>query len=98
MAGHGLRMGHGVEQTAFVEDVQKKGFEKGTPMVLVNQKIVYRHMPQEGGGGIGDEIMSEKRTHAFLPHDMHANKRAIKDGVLSNYPNIPGVLTFPSAL
>ena len=60
--------------TAFSEllDVQKKGFEKGAPMVFVKQKMVYRR------DGSDDVAIAEERSHVYLAAP--ANRRGVKQG------------------
>lgn len=65
----------GERATAFSEmlDVQKKGFEKGSPMVFVKQKIEYK---REGSDRVA---ILEERSHVYLAAP--ANRRGAKQGM-----------------
>ncbi|KAF9497829.1 hypothetical protein BDN71DRAFT_534406 [Pleurotus eryngii] len=60
-----------------IENVAKKGFEKGSPMVFVNQRIRYRMegMPDS------DVCVDEERSHVYLAHSAKGTKapREVKD-------------------
>jgi hydroxyacyl-ACP dehydratase HTD2-like protein with hotdog domain len=67
-----LIIGEEVQALSTVTSVEKKGFEKGSPMVFVNQTIEYtrpgHHVPS----------VVEERTHVYLPPGL--NKRSIREG------------------
>lgn len=72
----GLRIGHSAVAHARVTSVEKKGFDKGTPMVFVRQKILYRHHDMLGG-----DLFTEDRTHVYLPTGFGAEKRSVRECV-----------------
>ena len=55
-----------------ISAVDKKGFETGTPMVFVKQKIEYR------GVGIDEVCVEEERSHVYLATP--GNRRGAKEG------------------
>ncbi|PCH38014.1 hypothetical protein WOLCODRAFT_23024 [Wolfiporia cocos MD-104 SS10] len=55
-----LLIGDKAVATATISSVEKKGFEKGSPMVFVKQKIEYR---REGASEVSIE---EERSHVYL--------------------------------
>ena len=75
----------GDRATAFSEmhDVQKKGFEKGAPMVFVKQKIEYKKEDSD------DVAILEERSHVYLAAP--ATRRGVKQGMFAlcalNRPN-----------
>lgn len=68
-----LIVGEEVEAQSTVTSVEKKGFEKGSPMVFVNQTIEYRRP--------GHHVPStvEERSHVYLPPGL--NKRSVREGM-----------------
>jgi len=66
-----LIIGEEVQALSTVTSVEKKGFEKGSPMVFVNQTIEYtrpgHHVPS----------VVEGRTHVYLPPGL--KKRSIRE-------------------
>jgi hydroxyacyl-ACP dehydratase HTD2-like protein with hotdog domain len=73
-----LTVGETVESISKVSSVEKKGFEKGTPMVFVNQTIEYY---RQLGKGIANIV--EDRSHVYLPPEHH--KREVRDGMQSEF-------------
>ncbi|CCM02417.1 uncharacterized protein FIBRA_04515 [Fibroporia radiculosa] len=71
---HPLLIGEKAVATARVSSVEKKGFEKGSPMVFVKQKIEYR---KEGS----DEVaIEEERSHVYLASPGNRREaRIVKD-------------------
>lgn len=69
-----LVIGDKVNSLSTVASVQKKGFEKGRPMVFVNQMIEYRKK------GSNDLSVVEDRSHVYLPPGL--KKREPRDGML----------------
>jgi hydroxyacyl-ACP dehydratase HTD2-like protein with hotdog domain len=67
-----LVIGDRVESISTVSSVEKKGFEKGTPMVFVNQTIKYRRFGQKAVNIV------EERSHVYLPPGH--NKREVREG------------------
>ena len=67
-----LRVGDRVTALSELLDVQKKGFERGTPMVFVKQKIEYKR------DGCNDVAIAEERSHVYLAAP--ANRRTVKQG------------------
>ncbi|TDL24774.1 hypothetical protein BD410DRAFT_785482 [Rickenella mellea] len=72
--GAGLGVGKYARATAKVVKVDKKGFDKGAPMLFVHQDIVYKNVDGPKKGEI-----TERRTHVFLPEGAVANKRSVRD-------------------
>lgn len=70
-----LHVGEKVIAFSDMLDVQKKGFEKGIPMVFVKQKIEYKL------DGSNDVAIEEERSHVYLAAP--ANSRGVKQGALS---------------
>jgi len=72
-----LVIGDNVKSVATVSSVEKKGFEKGTPMVFVNQTIEYTK--------IGNTVahIVEERSHVYLPPGH--NKREVREGTQSAF-------------
>lgn len=66
-----LAIGERVRSISTVSSVEKKGFEKGTPMVFVNQTIEYQKL--------GTSVMNiiEERSHVYLPPGH--NKREVRE-------------------
>ena len=67
-----LRIGEHATATSTVLDVQKKGFEKGSPMVFVRQRIEYKRQPE------AEVAIAEERSHVYLAGP--ANRRGVKQG------------------
>lgn len=67
-----LIIGEEVEARASVTSVLKKGFEKDSPMVFVNQTIEYRKLGQNVPSTV------EERTHVYLPPGL--NKNSVREG------------------
>ena len=67
-------MGSRAEARARIVGVEKKGFEKGAPMVFVRQRIAYRH------AGETQAWYEEERTHVYLPVDVRADRRIARKG------------------
>jgi hydroxyacyl-ACP dehydratase HTD2-like protein with hotdog domain len=72
-----LVIGDDVKSVATVSSVEKKGFEKGTPMVFVNQTIEYTKI-----GNTMAHIV-EERSHVYLPPGH--NKREVREGTQSSF-------------
>jgi hypothetical protein len=72
-----LVIGDNVKSVATVSSVEKKGFEKGTPMVFVNQTIEYTK--------IGNTVahIVEERSHVYLPPGH--NEREVREGTQSAF-------------
>ncbi|KAL0955748.1 hypothetical protein HGRIS_001963 [Hohenbuehelia grisea] len=70
-----LLVGSPATATWEVASVQKKGFEKGNPMVFVNQRIQYRTHGRE------DVSIDETRAHVYVAHSAKSGKgpREVKD-------------------
>ena len=69
-----LTMGSRAEARARIVGVEKKGFEKGAPMVFVRQRITYR------SAGETRALYEEERTHVYLPVDARADRRIARKG------------------
>jgi hydroxyacyl-ACP dehydratase HTD2-like protein with hotdog domain len=67
-----LHIGQRMKAKSTVTSAMKKGFEKGTPMVFVNQLIEYRK-PK-----ITEPLIVEERSHVYLPPGH--NKREPREG------------------
>lgn len=67
-----LAMGERVTSMSRVSSVEKKGFEKGMPIVFVNQTIDYRR------SGMSEVNITEERSHVYLPPGH--NKREAREG------------------
>ncbi|KAJ7089844.1 hypothetical protein B0H15DRAFT_839470 [Mycena belliarum] len=63
-----LRIGETAMSTSTVRSVEKKGFDKGSPMVFVNQKIEVAMVGQ------GRSSVVEERTHVYLADSIAGNK------------------------
>ncbi|KAI5123365.1 hypothetical protein M0805_001786 [Coniferiporia weirii] len=72
-AGLRVSAGAGATARAKVVKVEKKGFERGMPMVFVHQNIEY-----EQGTGEGPAVV-EERIHVYLPKDARADRRAVRE-------------------
>lgn len=68
----GLRVGDAVHASSRLLDVQKKGFERGAPMVFVKQQIEYKRV------GSDAVAIAEERSHVYLAAP--ANRRSVKQG------------------
>jgi len=63
-----LLVGESAVSTSTVDSVEKKNFEKGTPMVFVNQKIEVTMV------GKARPSVIEERAHVYLADSIAANK------------------------
>ncbi|KAJ6561075.1 hypothetical protein DFH09DRAFT_502476 [Mycena vulgaris] len=63
-----LLVGESAVSTSTVDSVEKKGFEKGTPMVFVNQKIEVTML------GKRQSSVVEERAHVYLAESLAVNK------------------------
>lgn len=70
-----LLIGEKADAISTVSSIQKKGFEKGTPMVFVNQTIEYKAAGKRNPGII------EERAHVYLPPGV--SKRENREGIWS---------------
>jgi len=73
--GPPLVIGERATAISTVESVEKKGFEKGKPMVFVNQNIEVTMV------GKKDPSIVEKRSHVYLPESASVSNspREVKD-------------------
>ncbi|KLO13542.1 hypothetical protein SCHPADRAFT_359331 [Schizopora paradoxa] len=66
-----LRMGQDATARARVVRVERKGFEKGNPMVFVHQEIEYGHgvscSSSRSGSNASPAPVTERRVHVYLP-------------------------------
>ncbi|EKM55614.1 uncharacterized protein PHACADRAFT_256349 [Phanerochaete carnosa HHB-10118-sp] len=67
-----LHVGEKVTAYSEMRDVQKKGFERGSPMVFVKQQIEYKR------DGSDDVAIEEERSHVYLA--AQASSRGVKQG------------------
>lgn len=67
-----LLIGDEAVSVSTIDSVQKKGFEKGRPMVFVNQKIQYSKAGSE------DVAIQETRSHVYLASP--GNSRGTREG------------------
>ncbi|THH12025.1 hypothetical protein EW145_g260 [Phellinidium pouzarii] len=58
-----------------ISKIEKKGFEKSTPMVFVHQNIDYEQALEDG------PLINEERIHVYLPRQARADKRGVHSGV-----------------
>ncbi|THU89515.1 hypothetical protein K435DRAFT_729039 [Dendrothele bispora CBS 962.96] len=56
-----------------VDSIEKKGFEKGRPMLFVNKKIEFTM------AGANNPSFVEERVHVYLPGDVHGNNRVNRE-------------------
>ncbi|KZT70166.1 hypothetical protein DAEQUDRAFT_709097 [Daedalea quercina L-15889] len=72
-----LSIGENVTASSMIDSVEKKGFDKGSPMVFVNQKIQYR----KNDAHQGQAAIVEERSHVYLAAP--GNRRGIRkvDGI-----------------
>lgn len=70
-----LLIGESAISTSTVESIEKKGFDKGTPMVFVNQKIEVTMVGQ------ARPSVLEERSHVYLADSVAVNK-VPRDGEL----------------
>jgi len=59
-----------------VDSIEKKGFEKGRPMLFVNKKIEFIM------AGTSNPSFVEERVHVYLPGEAPANGRTNREGQL----------------
>lgn len=71
-----LIIGRGIQATAKITSIEKKGFDRAVPLVFVNQRITYEHDDDLSNNG---PSLTETRSHVYLPSDMIA-VRTIRDG------------------
>ena len=83
-----LRIGERVVAHSEMRDVQKKGFEKGSPMVFVKQRIEYK---KEGSD---DVAILEERSHVYLAAP--ANRRGVKQGTHASHTRHVGRAARPT--
>ncbi|KAF9564610.1 hypothetical protein CPC08DRAFT_788013 [Agrocybe pediades] len=78
-----LLVGHRTKGISTVAGAERKGFDKGKPMVFVTQKIEY---VQEG-----QKIPSvvEERAHVYFHADMFANRKKVFDREVNGIPTSP---------
>ncbi|KDQ60781.1 hypothetical protein JAAARDRAFT_124307 [Jaapia argillacea MUCL 33604] len=69
-----LLIGEKAYATSKMGPVDKKGFEKGTPMVFVKQKIEYTMAGQK------EVAVEEERSHVYLPSLAGVSKRPSREG------------------
>ncbi|KAL5532734.1 hypothetical protein ACEPAF_4508 [Sanghuangporus sanghuang] len=68
-SNQGLRMGNEALAAVSVSKVEKKGFDKGSPMVFVHKDVYYKHQ-------LGDDpVVKEKRIHAYLTEETRPSGR-----------------------
>ncbi|EJD02294.1 uncharacterized protein FOMMEDRAFT_21048 [Fomitiporia mediterranea MF3/22] len=72
-SSNGLQVGREATARVKIPKVEKKGFEKGSPMVFVHQNIDYAHKGEE------EPLVSEERIHVYLPREMRANSRVARE-------------------
>jgi hydroxyacyl-ACP dehydratase HTD2-like protein with hotdog domain len=65
-----LLIGENATATSTIASVEKKGFEKGSPLVFVNQKINF------SAEGSAEASLVEYRTHVYLPT---AGKKTVRE-------------------
>jgi hydroxyacyl-ACP dehydratase HTD2-like protein with hotdog domain len=63
-----LCVGDSAVSTSTVDSVEKKGFEKGSPMVFVKQKIEVNRV------GKAQPSVVEERTHVYIADSVAINK------------------------
>ncbi|KAL5511250.1 hypothetical protein ACEPAH_4465 [Sanghuangporus vaninii] len=73
--GEVLRIGQNASARVKIKKIEKKGFEEGTPMVFVHQNINYRHRDSRDP----ETLVSEERIHVYLPRELRANNRGIRE-------------------
>ncbi|KAI0059510.1 hypothetical protein BV25DRAFT_1829039 [Artomyces pyxidatus] len=73
-----LVVGERAKAVSTVARVEKKGFERGAPMVFVTQRVEVR-------GESGEAGVVEERAHVYLPAGVEAGKRRVRavDGLPS---------------
>lgn len=74
-----LRMGRKALAKSRVVGVEKKGFDRGAPMLFVHQRIAYNHADE--GEGEGPLLYEEERTHVYLPSNARADRRVARKGM-----------------
>ncbi|KAL5489912.1 hypothetical protein ACEPAI_4744 [Sanghuangporus weigelae] len=74
-SGGALRIGQNASALVKIGKIEKKGFEKGTPMVFVHQNISYGHRDTRDP----ETLVSEERIHVYLPRKLRANNRGIRE-------------------
>lgn len=82
-----LTLGTKVTSVSVIDSLEKKGFDKGKPMVFVNQKIRYTPFKSHSHGSAAIE---ETRSHVYLASP--GNSRVIREGTFSQvaaWSNIP---------
>ncbi|KAH8116973.1 hypothetical protein DFH11DRAFT_1505841 [Phellopilus nigrolimitatus] len=67
-----LCIGPAATAAVSIAKIEKKGFEQGTPMVFVHQKIDYRQYEAR-------PRMSEDRIHVYLPREARADRRETRE-------------------
>lgn len=83
-----LVIGDKVTARSNVSSVEKKGFEKGSPMVFVNQTIEYA----KEGASVPSVV--EGRSHVYLPQGYTNMQRNIRQGECCDWPSFVCLLTF----
>lgn len=79
--GDGMRIGESATSKSTIKQVEKKGFETGSPMVFVKQ-----HIQISSGGSMVPQV-EEERSHVYL--GLGVNKRSIRPGMPGNgHPRI----------
>ncbi|KAL5532752.1 hypothetical protein ACEPAF_4526 [Sanghuangporus sanghuang] len=73
-SGEALRIGQNASARVKIGKIEKKGFENGTPMVFVHQNISYIHQDSRP-----EALVSEERIHVYLPRELRANNRGIRE-------------------
>ncbi|KAF5373777.1 hypothetical protein D9758_000585 [Tetrapyrgos nigripes] len=68
-----MLIGEKAHATWTVDSVEKKGFEKGRPMLFVNKKIEFTMT------GKDQPSFVEERVHVYLPGDAHASGRVNRE-------------------
>ncbi|KAL5529613.1 hypothetical protein ACEPAG_5598 [Sanghuangporus baumii] len=74
-SGEALRIGQNASARVKIGKIEKRGFEKGTPMVFVHQNIDYRHQDARDS----EALVSEERIHVYLPRELRANNRGVRE-------------------
>lgn len=78
--GPPLLIGERATAISTVDSVEKKGFEKGKPMIFVTQNIDVTMV------GKKDPSIVEKRTHVYIPESAHVDaNRGTREGTALMY-------------
>jgi hypothetical protein len=70
----------GASASSTIASVEKKGFDKGNPMIFVNQRI---EVTMASNNGKKKPSVVEERTHVYLNESASVNKAPREGGSLS---------------